>query len=118
MSQRRIPFMKRRGRIRFDKLKLDAWMSGWVTLEKKTLMRWRMATVMNKANEPIIRSSNANSDDTVILTVQELAQWLRVQPSTIYSWVETGRLPCIRIVGRLRFSRGDILRWLEARKEG
>ncbi|GFO81566.1 MAG: hypothetical protein A49_11930 [Methyloceanibacter sp.] len=53
-----------------------------------------------------------------ILTVPEVADWLRVRPSTIYTWAASGKLPCLRIGGRIRFLLADVLRWLEARKEG
>ena len=53
-----------------------------------------------------------------ILTVSELAAWLRLKPCTIYDWAAKNRIPCIRVGGRLRFVREDILRWIEARKEG
>jgi len=55
--------------------------------------------------------------DSRLLTVDEVAIWLRVRPSTIYVWTSTKRLPCIRLGGRLRFCRDDVLRWIEARKE-
>lgn len=58
------------------------------------------------------------SQEIELLTVPELAEWLRLRPSTIYSWAAAGRIPCVRIGGRIRFSRGEILRWIEARKEG
>jgi excisionase family DNA binding protein len=40
-----------------------------------------------------------------------------VRPSTIYDWAAAGRLPCLRLRGRLRFLRGDVARWIEAQKE-
>lgn len=52
-----------------------------------------------------------------LLTVSEVAAWLRLRPSTVYSWAASGRIPCVRLGGRLRFARGDILRWIEARRE-
>lgn len=52
-----------------------------------------------------------------LLTVPEVAAWLRVKPSTVYAWVERGELACFRLGGRLRFSRNQVLRWIEAREE-
>ena len=53
-----------------------------------------------------------------ILTVREVAHWLKLRPSTIYAWAASGKLPCLRLGSRIRFTRSDLLRWLEARKEG
>jgi excisionase family DNA binding protein len=62
--------------------------------------------------------SERSAGDGALLTVPELANWLRLKPSTIYAWAEAGRLPCVRLGGRLRFVRGDVLRWIDARREG
>jgi excisionase family DNA binding protein len=64
-----------------------------------------------------LRRMEAGDDVEPLLTVPEVAAWLRVRPSTVYTWVESGRLTCIRLSGRIRFVRNDILRWIEARRE-
>ena len=55
--------------------------------------------------------------EETLLTVTELASWLRLKPKTVYAWAATGKLPCVRIGNRIRFLKRDILRWIEARKE-
>ena len=60
----------------------------------------------------------AISSKTTLMTVKEVAKWLRMKPSTIYGWAARNRIPCIRIGGRIRFVERDVLLWLEARKEG
>lgn len=62
-------------------------------------------------------STGTASETVPLLTVPEVAAWLRVQPSTIYAWAAAGRLPCLRLGGRLRFHRGDVASWLYGRKE-
>ena len=53
-----------------------------------------------------------------LLTVKEVADFLKAKPSTIYSWAEQGLVPCFKLNGLLRFSESDILAWIEAfRKE-
>jgi len=54
----------------------------------------------------------------VLLTVNEVAEWLKVSASTVYDWAARSRIPCVRLGGRLRFLEDDVLRWIEARKEG
>ena len=50
-------------------------------------------------------------------TVKEIAEWFSMKPSTIYGYAANSRIPCIRIGGRIRFIRDDVLRWIEARTE-
>jgi excisionase family DNA binding protein len=53
-----------------------------------------------------------------LLTVTEAADYLRVSKSAIYSWVERGRLPCLRAGSALRFRVSDLDAWLEGRERG
>jgi len=55
---------------------------------------------------------------TPLLTADEVADLLSISPKTIYAWAESGRLPCVRLGGRVRFDPGDLTRWIAARKEG
>lgn len=49
-----------------------------------------------------------------LLTVAEVAQYLRVKPWTIYTWAEQGRIPAVKLAGRRwRFRRRLIDRWLD-----
>jgi excisionase family DNA binding protein len=64
--------------------------------------------------ERVVRSHAEYSER--LLTVEELADWLRLKPSTVYAWAASGKLPSVRIGNRLRFQRSDVLRWIEARK--
>ena len=47
-----------------------------------------------------------------LLTVDEVADFLRVKPSTVYEWAKQGKIPASK-VGRLwRFSRKDVEAWV------
>jgi len=47
-----------------------------------------------------------------LLTVDKVADFLRVRPSTVYEWAKDGRIPASK-VGRLwRFSREEIEAWV------
>jgi excisionase family DNA binding protein len=48
------------------------------------------------------------------LTVGDLAPWLRLQRSTVYAWAATGKIPCVKLNGTIRFIRADIERWIQA----
>jgi excisionase family DNA binding protein len=58
------------------------------------------------------------AETSELLTVPEVAAWLKLKPKTVYEWAARGKLPCIRLGGLLRFSRADVSLWLDARKEG
>ena len=47
-----------------------------------------------------------------LLTVEEVARYLRVKRSTVYEWAQTGKIPAAK-VGRLwRFHREEIDTWV------
>jgi excisionase family DNA binding protein len=46
-----------------------------------------------------------------VLTVQNVAQYLHVHPSTIYRLVKNRQLPAFKIGGDWRFNRESIDRW-------
>lgn len=50
-----------------------------------------------------------------ILIATEVAQWLRLRPSTLYAWAATGKIPCIKMNGAIRFVRSDIEQWINDR---
>jgi excisionase family DNA binding protein len=52
-----------------------------------------------------------------LLTLPEVAAYLRVNQKTVRRWVTARRIPCVRIGTRLRFQVGDIASWVRQRKE-
>jgi len=64
---------------------------------------------------------NKTQDVPEILTVKELADWLKMKPTQIYEMCRartrarrTYPLPFVKLNGNLRFRRSDIVKWLEA----
>jgi excisionase family DNA binding protein len=50
--------------------------------------------------------------DEPLLDASDAARLLRVRPSTIYEWVRTGKLPCLRLGPRaIRFTRSMLEHW-------
>lgn len=47
-----------------------------------------------------------------LVTVKEIAEILRIKPSTVYQWAELGQIPCIRLNSALRFDLKDIQIWI------
>jgi putative molybdopterin biosynthesis protein len=52
-----------------------------------------------------------------LLTVQEVADLLRVHRNTVYEWVSRGEMRAIRVGNRLRFDPEDVSRWLGERRD-
>jgi excisionase family DNA binding protein len=50
-----------------------------------------------------------------LLTVRELAAYVRVNPFTVYRWVEQNRIPHLRVGRTLRFRLDDINQFMRER---
>lgn len=48
-----------------------------------------------------------------ILTVREVAAWLKVHPSSVYRLLKKRRLPAFRVGSDWRISRRDVELWIE-----
>jgi excisionase family DNA binding protein len=46
------------------------------------------------------------------MTVQDVSQWLRVKPSTLYAWAAQGTIPHLKLGRLLRFDPDEIEAWL------
>ena len=51
--------------------------------------------------------------DHEILTLEEVAHYLRLKPQTIYKWAQEGRIPAAKLGKEWRFRRSVIDRWLD-----
>lgn len=56
----------------------------------------------------------AMSDE--ILTIQELAEYLKLNEKTAYRLAGEGKLPGFKVGGSWRFKREDIEQWIEEQK--
>ena len=55
--------------------------------------------------------------DRELMTIEEIADYLRVKKRTVYEWLKQGKIPAIKTVGQWRFKRTQIDRWLESQQE-
>ncbi len=53
-----------------------------------------------------------------LLNVKQVAQYLQLKESTIYSWAQDGKIPAIKIGRTWRFRRSDLDSWLERHLKG
>ncbi|MBF0483639.1 MAG: helix-turn-helix domain-containing protein [Candidatus Omnitrophica bacterium] len=49
-----------------------------------------------------------------LMTIEELADYLRVTKRTVYDWLKKEKIPALKIVGQWRFQKDKIDEWLEA----
>ncbi len=53
-----------------------------------------------------------------LLTIQEVADYLRLNRFTVYRLVECGDLPGFKVTDQWRFKTHDVEKWLQSRKNG
>jgi excisionase family DNA binding protein len=51
-----------------------------------------------------------------LMTIEEVAGYLRVKKRTIYEWLKKGKIPAIKTVGQWRFKKDKIDAWLEGKQ--
>ena len=57
-------------------------------------------------------------ENSQLMTVEDVSEYLRVKPSTVYEWASNGNLPGVK-VGRLwRFERSEIEKWVRENRQG
>ncbi|MDP8212523.1 MAG: helix-turn-helix domain-containing protein [Candidatus Zapsychrus exili] len=52
-----------------------------------------------------------------LMTIDEVADYLRVKRRTIYEWVKMRKIPAIKTVGQWRFKKEKIDAWLDSNQE-
>lgn len=55
----------------------------------------------------------ASQSDNEILTLEEVASYLRLKPQTIYKWAQEKRIPAAKLGKEWRFRKSVIDRWLD-----
>jgi len=62
--------------------------------------------------------SGSSTPDHEILTLEEVAHYLRLKPQTIYKWAQERRIPAIKLGKEWRFRRSILDRWLDEQMNG
>jgi len=57
--------------------------------------------------------SGPNTPDHEILTLEEVAHYLRLKPQTIYMWAQERRIPALKLGKEWRFRKSILDRWLD-----
>jgi excisionase family DNA binding protein len=53
-----------------------------------------------------------------LMTVPEVAVYLRTKERTVYDWLQRGVIPAFKVGNTWRFRRSEIDRWLESERSG
>ena len=64
------------------------------------------------------RSQRGPGADHDILTIEEVASYLRLKPQTIYKWAQEKRIPAAKLGKEWRFRKSIIDRWLDQQMLG
>ena len=57
--------------------------------------------------------SGPNTPDHEILTLEEVAHYLRLKPQTIYKWAQERRIPAVKLGKEWRFRKSILDRWMD-----
>jgi excisionase family DNA binding protein len=57
-------------------------------------------------------------DRNEIMTLEEVATYLRLKPQTIYRWAQEKRIPAAKLGKEWRFRRSILDRWLDEQMVG
>ena len=52
-----------------------------------------------------------------LMTIGDLAIYLKVSRRTIYEWLKTNKIPALKLVGQWRFKKEKIDAWLENKSQ-
>jgi excisionase family DNA binding protein len=52
-----------------------------------------------------------------LLTIEELASYLKISKHTLYKMVEKGKIPALKVANQWRFKKEDINMWLERQRK-
>jgi excisionase family DNA binding protein len=56
--------------------------------------------------------------ETDIMTLEEVAAYLKMTPQTIYTWAQEKRIPAAKLGKEWRFKKSIIDRWFESHFDG
>ena len=94
--------------------------SGTVT-GKRTCSRdsiGRSGWVLRAESERVVSTvGNCTNSLEKLLTVRELADVLKLHAKTVERMARDGRVPSVRVCGRVRFKPSDIASWLAERED-
>jgi len=77
-------------------------------------MSWLVASSIFLYSLSVVLVGKAMADE--ILTLKEVAEYLKLAEKTAYRLAAEGKLPGFKVGGSWRFKREDVLMWIEKQK--
>lgn len=71
--------------------------------------------IIKKTNEGKNLQFDGYGEMEKLLTIEELAEYLKISKHTLYKMVEKGKLPALKIANQWGFKKRKIEEWLEER---
>ena len=65
-------------------------------------------------NRPIVFKEIFFMVNSNLMTIEDLADYLKVTRRTIYDWLKHNKIPALKLVGQWRFKKDKIDDWLES----
>jgi len=59
---------------------------------------------------------NENRNREELLTLEELAKYLKISKHTLYKMLEKRKIPAFKVANQWRFKKSDIDKWLETQR--
>ena len=88
-------------------------------IEKGTKMCYFLANILFRLQiSQLMRFGHRFMEEHDILTIDEVARYLRVSERTIYDWASKGSIPCGKLGTTWRFKRSDVERWIDEKLSG
>jgi excisionase family DNA binding protein len=55
--------------------------------------------------------------ENIVMTVDEVADYLKMKTVTIYKHAQNGKLPCFKVGSKWRFKKETIDKWIEKQEK-
>jgi excisionase family DNA binding protein len=78
------------------------------------LAKWKILPYFPYAETQKLRAHHPMEDD--ILTIREVAEFLKLTEKTVYRLVSEDKLPGFKVGGSWRFAREDLVKWIASQK--
>lgn len=51
--------------------------------------------------------------EETVLTVKQVAEYLQLKQSTVYTWAQEGKIPAVKVGRSWQFNQSELERWIE-----
>jgi excisionase family DNA binding protein len=65
---------------------------------------------------PVTERLPMSTEQPSVMTVDEVAEYLRIPRASVYKLAQQGRIPCQKVGRHWRFRRKTVEQWLDARE--